>query len=107
MGPQEYIDLVQSVMVAYGRAEVPMETRVFRLQNAQAVALVDLVQTLANVNGHAEVAMDSRTNALIVSAAPSRMTEVMDLISRLDIPVDQADNKKPSNTSSGAAKPAP
>ncbi len=94
MGTPDYLDLVASVIGAYDQAPVEeVEVRIFHLQYARAEDLVNLVKASTNV---AEVAVDGRTNSLVISALPSHMTAAVDLISRLDIPVDQTDTKKPA-----------
>ncbi|MBI4880471.1 MAG: hypothetical protein HY812_12550 [Planctomycetes bacterium] len=96
LGPREFVERVRG-LVAFLDVEVegePTETRVVPAKNAAAEEIADVlrdwIKRAASTKG-ANVIPDARTNSLIVSARPKDLAELIELVEKLDVPVQKVD----------------
>ncbi len=73
---------------------IPLRTEIIQVNYAKAEELAKLLKTQDKDKGsilspRGTVEMDKRTNSLIVKDVPDKITEVRDLVTRLDVPTRQ------------------
>jgi len=67
----------------------PVDTRVFVVDYAKAGEIKGSVQPLVDTNAGGRIQVDQRSNALVVTERPSRLTEIQEIIDRLDRATEQ------------------
>ncbi len=99
-GPREFVERVRG-LVTFLDVEVrgdPTETRVVPARHATAEEIAgvlrDWIKRGASTQG-ASVIPDARTNSLIISARSTDLDELIELVEKLDVPVQKADEPAP------------
>lgn len=75
-------DALNQMRLAFKELDVPLESRVFKLQHVDAEALTESIEVLLSERGMIQV--DPRINTLIIRDLPSRQDDIARVIETLD-----------------------